>query len=229
MCYDGDFSMVMKERLFTVNAIILIVLALGGCHPKPVVKPLFKDAAIQDSLQSFLERIDSVPNHYNAPSLYVVRFNLKDQDSLIRFGAYTGLWLYCDVKADTTGFEFDDSPFLFSDDSSAVQESIDPGEAFMVDSIRTPNWIGLYRYGNKYVLVESDWDSTDVIYRSSLGPWEEFESQYHDITPYDDDSFYHENCEITYLYKSPDSLRLISRRIGRADPDFKDWPETIDY
>ena len=115
--------MVMKERLFIVNAIILIVLALGGCCSKPVVEPLFKDAAIQDSLQCFLERIDSVPNHYNAPSLYAVRFNLKGQDSLIRFGAYTGLWMY---EVDTIGFD-----------------------------TRTPNWIGLYRYGNKFVLVES--------------------------------------------------------------------------
>ena len=197
MWHGGDFSMVMKERLFTVNAIILIVLALGGCHPKPVVKPLFKDAAIQDSLRCFLERIDSVPNHYNAPSLYAVRFNLKDQDSLIRFGAYTGLWLY---EVDTIGLD-----------------------------IRTPNWIGLYRFGEKYVLVESDWDPSEVINLSVLGPWEEFESQYHDTTPCDDDSFYHENCEKTYLYKSPDNLHLISRRIGRPDPDFKDWPETIDY
>lgn len=197
MWHGGDFSMVMKERLFTVNAIILIVLALGGCHPKPVVKPLFKDAAIQDSLRCFLERIDSVPNHYNAPSLYAVRFNLKDQDYLIRFGAYTGLWLY---EVDTIGFD-----------------------------IRTPNWIGLYRFGEKYVLVESDWDPSEVINLSVLGPWEEFESQYHDTTPCDDDSFYHENCEKTYLYKSPDNLHLISRRIGRPDPDFKDWPETIDY
>ena len=81
MCHDGDLSIVMKERFFTVNAIILIVLALGGCHPKPVVKPLFKDAAIQDSLLCFLERIDSIPNSYGAPSLYAVSFWLTDQDS----------------------------------------------------------------------------------------------------------------------------------------------------
>ena len=159
----------MKSKSLVVKTAILFVLSLGGCCSKPVVEPLFKDAAIQDSLQCFLERIDSVPNHYNAPSLYAVRFNLKDQDSLIRFGAYTGLWMY---EVDTIGFD-----------------------------TRTPNWIG----------------------------WEEFESQYHDTTPWDDDSFYYENCEKTYLYKSPDNLHLISRRIGRPDPDFKDWPETIDY
>ena len=188
---------VMKSKSLVVKTAVLFVLSLGGCCSKPVVEPLFKDAAIQDSLQCFLERIDSVPNHYNAPSLYAVRFNLKGQDSLIRFGAYTGLWMY---EVDTIGFD-----------------------------TRTPNWIGLYRYGNKFVLVESDWDSKEVIYRSSLGPWEEFESRYHDTTPWDDDSFYYENCEKTYLYKSPDSLRLLSRRIGRPDPDCKDWPQTIDY
>ena len=188
---------VMKSKSLVVKTAVLFILSLGGCCSKPVVEPLFKDAAIQDSLQCFLERIDSVPNHYNAPSLYAVRFNLKDQDSLIRFGAYTGLWLY---EVDTIGFD-----------------------------IRTPNWIGLYRFGKKYVLVESDWDPLEVINLSVLGPWEEFESQYHDSTPCDDDSFYHENCEKTYLYKSPDNLHLISRRIGRPDPDFKDWPETIDY
>ena len=187
----------MKSKSLVVKTAVLFILSLGGCCSKPVVEPLFKDAAIQDSLQCFLERIDSVPNHYNAPSLYAVRFNLKDQDSLIRFGAYTGLWMY---EVDTIGSD-----------------------------IRTPNWIGLYRFGKKYVLVESDWDPLEVINLSVLGPWEEFESQYHDTTPCDDDSFYHENCEKTYLYKSPDNLHLISRRIGRPDPDFKDWPETIDY
>ena len=219
----------MKDRSLVICAAVLMVLSLSGFRSKLNVRPLFKDAAIQDSLQSFLERIDSIPNHYNAPSLYTVRFNLEDQDSLIRFGAYTGLWLYCDVKADTTGFEFDESPFIFDDDSLAVQETDYHGEAFMVDNIRTPNWIGLYRYGEKYVLVESDWDPSEVINMSSLGPWEEFESLYHDTTPCDDDTFYHENCEKTYRFKSPDSLRLIRRRIGRPDPDFKDWPKTIDY
>ena len=188
---------VMKSKSLVVKTAVLFVLSLGGCCSKPVVEPLFKDAAIQDSLQCFLERIDSVPNHYNAPSLYAVRFNLKGQDSLIRFGAYTGLWMY---EVDTIGFD-----------------------------TRTPNWIGLYRFGKKYVLVESDWDPLEVINMSSLGPWEEFESLYHDTTPYDDCSFYHEQCEKTYLFKSPDSLRLISRRIGRPDPDFKDWPQTIKY
>jgi hypothetical protein len=217
----------MRNSLLVIYAVVLMVLSLGGCSSKPAIKPLFKDAAIQDSLRCFLERIDSVPNHYNAPSLYAVRFNLMDQDSLIRFGAYTGLWLCADVEVDTTGL-YDIDPFGLYDDLSAAQDE-EPGEAFVITDTRTPNWIGLYRYGKKYVLVESDWDPLEVINMSSLGPWEEFESLYHDTTPYDDCSFYHEHCEKTYLFKSPDSLRLISRRIGRPDPDFKDWPQTIDY
>ena len=196
----------MKVKILIVNAVIVIALALSCCHPMPVVKPLFKDAAIQDSLQCFLERIDSVPNHFNAPSLYAVSFNLRNRDSLIRFGAYVGLWMYCD-EPDTTGLERKDWP---------------------LPDIREPNWIGLYQYGKKYVLVESDWDASDIIDLSVLEPWEEFESQYHDTTPWDDDSFYHENCEKVYQYRSPDSLRLIRRRIGRPDPDFKDWPRTIE-
>ena len=75
--------------------ICLILLFLSACHSKPVVKPLFKDAAIQDSLQSFLERIDSIPNSYGAPSLYAVSFWLKGQDSLIRFSANAELWVVC--------------------------------------------------------------------------------------------------------------------------------------
>lgn len=220
--------MFMKEGIHIVNAVILIALALSGCHPNRVAKPLFKDAAIQDSLQCFLERIDSVPNHYNAPSLYVVRFNMKNQDSLIRFGAYAGLWLYCDVEVDTTGL-FDSDSLGVYDESLAVQEHDEPGEAFAYNNLRSPNWIGLYRYGEKYVLIESEWNPSEVINLSVLEPWEKFVSQYHDTTNMDDDSFYYMNCERTYLYKSPDRLSLISRRIGRPDPDFKDRPATIDY
>lgn len=211
--FETDYTAAMEIRLKNDNSglwicgvLTLVFIAagfavsLGGCCSRLDVKPLFKDAAIQDSLQVFLERIDSVPNQYKAPSLYVVCFNLRDQDSLIRFGALTELWSYFDFDVDTT-----------------------------VGNIRNPHWIGLYQYGKKNVLVESDWNPSEVINLSVLGPWEEYESQYHRTYPMDDDSFYHENCEKIYLYKSPDSLRLISRRIGRPDPDFMGWPETIDY
>ena len=195
----------MKERVLTIVSVLFLLFSMGGCKFKKGDTPLFKDAAIQDSLQCFLERIDSVPNHFNAPSLYAVSLNLRNRDSLIRFGAHVGLWLYV---VDTTGLERKDWPH---------------------PDIREPNWIGLYQYGKKYVLVESDWDASDIIDLSVLGPWEEFESQYHDTTPWDDDSFYFENCEKVYQYRRHDSLRLISRRIGRPDPDFKTYPETIEY
>ena len=87
--------MLMSNRALFI---CLILLFLSACHSKPVVKPLFKDAAIQDSLQSFLERIDSIPNSYGAPSLYAVSFWLKGQDSLIRFSANAELWEYITFK-----------------------------------------------------------------------------------------------------------------------------------
>lgn len=220
----------MKERFFTVNAIILIVLALGGCHPKPVVKPLFKDAAIQDSLLYFLERIDSIPNSYGAPSLYAVSFWLEDQDSLIRFSANAALWEYSTFEIDTTSIELDDSLFdaLFDD-----YNTLPPPE--VVDSVMfiSPNWIGLYRYGNKHVLVESDWDPSKVINMSVLEPWEAFEHMYHYEDPMQapdcDLTHYRYHCYRTYRFQSPNNVRLISRRIGKADPDFKTYPETIEY
>ena len=204
--------------------ICLILLFLSACHSKPVVKPLFKDAAIQDSLQSFLERIDSIPNSYGAPSLYAVSFWLKGQDSLIRFSANAELWEYLTFKVDTTGLELDDSllDILFNDYNTLPPPDV-------VDSVmtRSPNWIGLYRYGNKHVLVESDWDPSLVINMSA------FEHMYHyedpmkspdcDLTHY----LYH--CYRTYRYQSPNNVRLISRRIGEADPDFKTYRETIEY
>ena len=220
----------MKDRSLVIYAVVLMVLSLGGCSSKPVVKPLFKDAAIQDSLQSFLERIDSIPNSYGAPSLYAVSFWLKGQDSLIRFSANAELWEYITFKVDTTGLELDDSllDILFNDYNTLPPPDV-------VDSVmtRSPNWIGLYRYGNKHVLVESDWDPSLVINMSALEPWEAFEHMYHyedpmkspdcDLTHY----LYH--CYRTYRYQSPNNVRLISRRIGEADPDFKTYRETIEY
>ena len=220
----------MKERFFTVHAIILIVLALGGCHSKPVVKPLFKDAAIQDSLQSFLERIDSIPNSYGAPSLYAVSFWLEDQDSLIRFSANAALWEYSTFEIDTTSIELDDSLFdtLFDDHNTLLPPEVVDSVMFM-----SPNWIGLYRYGNKHVLVESDWDPSLVINMSALEPWEAFEHMYHYEDPMKspdcDLTHYRYHSYRTYRFQSPNNVRLVSRRIGKADPDFKTYPETIEY
>lgn len=210
--------------------ICLIMLFLSACHSKPVVKPLFKDAAIQDSLQCFLERIDSIPNSYGAPSLYAVSFWLEGQDSLIRFSANAALWEYSTFEIDTTSIELDDSLFvtLFDD-----HNTLPPPE--VVDSVMfiSPNWIGLYRYGKKHVLVESDWDPSKVINMSVLEPWETFEHMYHYEDPMQapdcDLTHYRYHCYRTYRFRSPNNVRLISRRIGKADPDFKTYPETIEY
>jgi hypothetical protein len=210
--------------------ICLILLSLSACHSKQVVNPLFKDAAIQDSLQSFLERIDSIPNSYGAPSLYAVSFWLEGQDSLIRFSANAALWEYSTFEIDTTSIELDDSLFvtLFDD-----HNTLPPPE--VVDSVMfiSPNWIGLYRYGKKHVLVESDWDPSKVINMSVLEPWEAFEHMYHYEDPMQepdcDLTHYRYHCYRTYRFRSPNNVRLISRRIGKADPDFKTYPETIEY
>ena len=223
--------MLMSNRALFI---CLILLFLSACHskPKPVVKPLFKDAAIQDSLLCFLERIDSIPNSYGAPSLFAVSFWLDGQDSLIRFSANAELWEYSTFEIDTTSIELDDSLFDPLRDNSPYNTLPPP---IPVDSVitRYPNWIGLYRYGNKHVLVESDWDPSLVINMSALEPWEAFEHMYHyedpmkspdcDLTHY----LYH--CYRTYRYQSPNNVRLISRRIGEADPDFKTYRETIEY
>ena len=93
----------MRERVFTIIWALCFLLPIGGCHNNKGNVPLFKDAAIQDSLLCFLERIDSIPNSYGAPSLYAVSFWLTDQDSLIQFSANAALWEYVSF-VDTTKF-----------------------------------------------------------------------------------------------------------------------------
>ena len=222
----------MKERVLTIVSVLFLLFSMGGCKFKKGDTPLFKDAAIQDSLLSFLERIDSIPNSYGAPSLYAVSFWLDGQDSLIRFSANAALWEYSAFEIDTADIEFDESFFDFSSDNSDYNMSPPP---MPVDSVITtsPNWIGLYRYGNKHVLVESDWDPSTVIYMSALEPWEAFERMYHYKDPMSapdcDLTHYRYHCYRTYRYQSPNNVRLIRRRIGQADPDFKTYPETIEY
>ncbi len=222
----------MKERVLTIVSVLFLLFSMGGCKFKKGDTPLFKDAAIQDSLLSFLERIDSIPNSYGAPSLYAVSFWLDGQDSLIRFSANAALWEYSTFEIDTADIEFDESFFDFSSDNSDYNMSPPP---MPVDSVITtsPNWTGLYRYGNKHVLVESDWDPSTVIYMSALEPWEAFERMYHYKDPMSapdcDLTHYRYHCYRTYRYQSPNNVRLIRRRIGQADPDFKTYPETIEY
>lgn len=221
----------MKERVFTIVSAFFLLISTVGCLSKKGDTPLFKDAAIQDSLLCFLERIDSIPNSYGAPSLYAVSFWLEGQDSLIRFSANSELWEYSTFEIDTASVELDDSLFdtLFDDYNTL------PPPAEVVDSImfRSPNWIGLYRYGSKHVLVESDWDPSKVINMSALEPWDAFEHIYHYEDPMQapdcDLTHYRYHCYRTYRFQSPNNVRLVSRRIGKADPDFKTYPETIEY
>ena len=223
----------MKVRVFTIVSVLFLLSSTGGCYFKKGDKPLFKDAAIQDSLICFLERIDSIPNSYGAPSLYAVSFWLEGQDSLIRFSANAALWEYSTLEIDTTSIELDDSFFGSLFDDADFNTSPPPSE--VADSVVfiSPNWIGLYHYGNKHVLVESDWNPSTIINMSALEPWEAFEHMYHYEDPMQapdcDLTHYRYHCYRTYRYRSPNNIRLISRRIGKADPDFKTYPETIEY
>ena len=223
----------MKERVLTIVPVLFLLFSTGGCHFKKGDTPLFKDAAIQDSLQCFLERIDSIPNSYGAPSLYVVSFWLDGQDSLMRFSANAALWEYSTFEIDTTSIELDDSFFGSLFDAADYKMSPPPSEVADTVLFRSPNWIGLYRYGKKHVLIESEWDSSKVINKSALEPWETFVHMYNYEDPMQapdcDLTHYRYHCYRTYRYQSPNNIRLISRRIGKADPDYKDYPETIEY
>ena len=97
---------------------------------------------------------------------------------MIRFSANAAVWEYSTFEIDTTSIELDDSLFDPLRDNSPYNTLPPP---IPVDSVitRYPNWIGLYRYGNKHVLVESDWDPSLVINMSALEPWEAFEHMYH--------------------------------------------------
>ena len=226
------FASNMRERVFTIIWALCFLLPIGGCHNNKGNVPLFKDAVIQDSLLCFLERIDSIPNSYGAPSLYAVSFWLTDQDSLIQFSANAALWEYVSF-VDTTSLELDDSLFESLFDNCDYNTS--PPPASVADSVKTrqPNWIGLYKYGKKHVLVEADWDPSSIINMSALKPWEAFERLYHYEAPQQapdcDLTHYRYHCSKTYLYRSPNNVRLISKRIGKADPSFKLYPETIEY
>ena len=224
----------MKNRFILISVITLILASICGCHSKVGRLPLFKDAVLQDSMQTYFDRIDSIPNAFGAPSLYVVSFLQSDQDSMIRFFAVSSLWEYIDV-VDTTGLEFDEDPFdLLNEDDvdvpidTTMTQEVDTGIDIPIS--REPNWIGLYRYGKKHILVEADWDPIKFINASVLEPYEDFVNLYH---PLQDDgcdlTFYFYNCEKKYSFKSPNTLRLICRRIGKADPDYTDHPETIEY
>ena len=220
----------VKERFLTIVSAFFLLVSMVGCHSRKGDTSLFKDAALQDSLLCFLERIDSIPNSYGAPSLYAVSFWLRGQDSLIRFSANSELWKYniYTYKIDSKSFALEDS--LYDD-----YNTLPPPPGVDVDTVifRSPNWIGLYRYGNKHVMIESDWDTSQMINMSVLEPWEPFEHLYHYEDPLQqpdcDLTHYYYSCERTYRFQSPGNVRLVRRRIGKADPDYKDWPKTIEY
>lgn len=83
------------------------------------------------------------------------------------------------------------------------------------------------------ILREAEWDPSGIIDSSVLEPWESFVALYHyadpTLAPECDLTFFYYNYEKTYVYSRPNRLRLVLRRIGRADPDYTGHPNTIRY
>lgn len=52
---------------------------------------VFVSAELQDTLMSFLVSIDSIPNPYNAPTLYMIICERTHEDTTIMFTAHIGL------------------------------------------------------------------------------------------------------------------------------------------
>ena len=50
-----------------------------------VFRHIFKSRTLQDSIDVFTKRIDSIPNYYNAPLLYMIFMEKEDNDTIIRF------------------------------------------------------------------------------------------------------------------------------------------------
>ena len=188
----------MKHRMCLIGAVLSIMALIIGCHPKEERLPLFKDAALQDSLQCFFDRIDSIANPYGAPSLFSVSLYIYRQDSLVRFAANAGLWVR---ELDTLKAHSD----IF------------------------PHWIGQYRYGDKHILVDADWDPSEIINMSVLEPCDDIVERCSDWDQGCNLGFYWDNSEKTYLFKSPSTIILKRRRIGTSDPDYKGSPKRIDY
>ena len=224
---DSPFN-IMKARFSLIILVLSVMSFLIGCHPKAGFRPLFKDAAMQDSLQVFLDRIDSIPNSFDAPSLFSVSFMISGQDSLIRFGANACLWLR-GREVDTTAFA-SDVEFDFDNIEDWTERTpIEPSP--FLDDIE-PHWLGLYMYGDKHVLIEADWDLSNLIDTSVLLPYEDFVKLYRLDDPLDagcDLTFYWYNCEKTYQFHNPATFIPKHRRIGKADPDYTDHPQHIYY
>ena len=65
---------------------------------------IFKSDKLQDTLTSFLSAVDSIPNPFGAPTMYMVFFERVNKDTIVEFTAYPGLIKSIDTN---TGLELD--------------------------------------------------------------------------------------------------------------------------
>lgn len=219
----------MKHIGFLFIVLVLKVCVLTGFQSSDCQMPLFKDEAMQDSLRCYFDKIDSIPNAYGAPSLFAISFNLLNQDSLIRFSANASLWKKA-MLVDTTDWEIDIDNIVERLMSSGETNLTLANEMNLELKDDEPHWIGLYHYGKKHILLEADWDPSSFINWEALESCDDFVKQYHNEEYTGCDmTFYWYNCEKTFLFRGPNLLILKHRRIGKADPNYKDHPMYIDY
>ena len=85
-----------------MKKILFLLLFLSSCTPHN--EPLFHLSALQDSLETFISCIDSIPNPYNAPTIVNVNIELSPiNDTLITFIAHYGLVYPVNDKLERTG------------------------------------------------------------------------------------------------------------------------------
>ena len=68
---------------------------------------VFKSDKLQDTLISFLSAVDSIPNPFGAPTMYMVFLDQVKNDTIVEFTACPGL-----IKTVDTGLEWDMSEYI---------------------------------------------------------------------------------------------------------------------
>ena len=70
---------------------------------------IFKSEKLQDTLILFLSSIDSIPNPFGAPTMYMVFFDRIKSDTIVKFTAYPGLIKTINID---TGLEWDMKEYI---------------------------------------------------------------------------------------------------------------------
>lgn len=91
----------MRKHVFIIGIILFCVackhnqcrkenVTINEVNSDPLVQ-LFVSETVQDTLISFLSVVDSIPNPYGAPTMYILICEKVQKDTIIRFITYPGL------------------------------------------------------------------------------------------------------------------------------------------